>query len=67
MSKDKIDDSALPSTVCSFCDRLISPSKRICQAFDEKIPDEIWSGDNDHRKPVDGDSGIQFKWADEGE
>lgn len=30
-----------------------------CMAFDE-IPDEIWSGENLHDKPVEGDNGYQF-------
>jgi len=31
-----------------------------CKAF-KKIPDSILSGKNSHRKPVDGDNGIQYE------
>lgn len=32
-----------------------------CDAFPEVIPDDIWNGKNDHRKPYPGDSGIRFE------
>lgn len=31
-----------------------------CDAFDE-IPDEIWSGKNDHKNSYPGDRGIKFE------
>jgi len=31
-----------------------------CKAF-KKIPDNILSGKNNHRKPVEGDHGIQYE------
>ena len=31
-----------------------------CIAFLDKIPDTIWFGKNDHKKPVKGDNGIQY-------
>jgi len=62
-----IDDRGLPSRVCTFCSRLRSFSERQCDAFTESfaIPDEIWSGENDHRQPVEGDGGLLFNWLDE--
>ena len=32
-----------------------------CQAFPDKIPNEILSGDNKHTKPFPGDNGIQYE------
>ncbi len=61
--ESRIDDSALPSVVCSFCFNLLSTNERKCKAFDN-IPDKIWGESNTHRKPVKGDRGIQFRWAD---
>lgn len=36
---------------------------RSCFAFPEDgtIPDEIWTGKNDHSKPVKGDNGFQYE------
>jgi hypothetical protein len=31
-----------------------------CKAYPEGIPHSIASGEADHRKPVDGDKGIQY-------
>lgn len=55
-----IDDRNLPSAVCSFCSRLESTEGRTCEAFSDGIPEEIWRGDNDHSKPVEGDGGLMF-------
>ncbi len=34
-----------------------------CEAFPDKIPDEIAYGDNKHLEPYPGDNGIQFEKA----
>lgn len=55
-------EHAIPrySPVCSFCRHL--RGFRLCDAFGEApIPLDIWEGRNDHRAPVEGDHGIQFK------
>jgi len=32
-----------------------------CKAFPKGIPDTIWIGKNNHKKPYKGDHGIQFE------
>jgi hypothetical protein len=61
-----IDDSELEeivySPVCVFCKHFFTGKlEHTCLAFPEGIPDEIWRGDNDHKKPYPGDNGIQFE------
>lgn len=34
---------------------------RVCAAYPNGMPDEIWNGDVDHRRPYPGDRGIQYK------
>lgn len=62
---DGIDDSELDKTVfspfCIFCKLVISPLEHTCNAFPNGIPDEIWEGNFDHRKPYPGDHGILFE------
>jgi hypothetical protein len=51
------------SEVCSFCahfDRE-DPLSRRCRAFTKGIPEEIWTGQNLHTSPYEGDGGIQFE------
>lgn len=31
-----------------------------CRAFPHKIPEKIWEGGYDHRKPYPGDNGVRF-------
>jgi len=51
---------AAPS--CATCKNfLFEKGRRICKAFPALIPDKIWLGDNDHKKPFPGDNGIQFE------
>lgn len=61
---EKIDDSNLYvfSPICSYCKHKDEKTaKRICEAFPDGIPYEIWLGKNDHKKPYKGDHGIQFE------
>jgi len=67
---NQIDDSELDytiSSVCSYCknwnfnESKPKPQGNVCTAFPDGIPDEIWLGKNDHKKPYDGDHGIQYE------
>ena len=67
-----IDDRELGlkwfSPVCSYCKHW-KPEKvdlknlkvGFCKAFPNGIPEEIWLGEDDHKKPYKGDNGIQFE------
>jgi hypothetical protein len=54
-------DHSIPpfSPTCDRCRHLID--KRICSAFPDGIPLEIWKGRHDHQTPYAGDNGIQFE------
>ncbi len=51
------------SKVCTLCVHFDAehPLERRCEAFPSGIPLQIWNGENDHRKPVRGDHGIQYE------
>lgn len=57
-------EHAVYSPVCTFCRHLMLGKLRACDAFPDGIPFEIWDGKNDHRKPFEGDRGIQFQPID---
>lgn len=51
--------TSLIAPICLGCKNYIKPKQ--CAAFDNyQIPQEIWESKFDHRKPFDGDNGIQF-------
>lgn len=54
-----------PPWACSSCVHLIRDDidgrERICEAFPDEIPLEIWSGRNDHTQPFEGDQGIRYQ------
>lgn len=46
---------------CMRCARLDKNSDEArCEAFPDGIPDAILANDVDHRKPYEGDHGLQF-------
>lgn len=63
-----IDDSSLEEILYSRCMRCrhydmtteIHATNR-CAAFSDGIPAEIWSGENLHAAPLQGDRGIRFE------
>lgn len=60
-----LDDSELAkviySPVCMYCKHLRLEPWRTCAAFADRIPDAIWTGENDHREPWPGDGGVRFE------
>lgn len=53
---DKDHDIPIFSKVCSYCKhfKVAGAGLRICSAFPEGIPMEIWLGKNLHTKPIKG-------------
>lgn len=50
------------SAVCSNCKHHTGGHR--CRAFNA-IPEKIWLGEHDHRRPYPGDNGIQFEPIDD--
>jgi hypothetical protein len=46
---------------CYVCKNFITAKGAKCKAFPEGIPDDIYWGKHDHRKPYPGDNGIRFE------
>lgn len=44
--------------LCMFCKHWRGPG---CKAFPEDVPEEVFYGKHDHRKPYPGDNDIQFE------
>ena len=49
--------------LCGFCINYRGALK--CSAYPKGIPEEILTGEHDHRTPYKGDNGIQFEKAEE--
>ena len=47
--------------VCLLCRHYRRTEPRTCDAFPDRIPDEIWVYVNPHTQPISGDHGIQFE------
>ena len=45
--------------ICIKCSRY--NLSRTCDAFTLEIPDVIWLGESNHKEPIEGDNGLQFK------
>lgn len=54
----------IKSCICPSCKNWFGSDR--CKAFPDKsgIPNEILVGENDHKKPFQGDNGIQYEKFD---
>lgn len=61
--REKRNPTLLYSSVCSGCVHYDSKnaSFKRCEAFPDGIPQEIFSGENEHTSAYPGDNGIQFE------
>jgi len=64
-----IPHSLIAFNSCTKCKHFDFNNKdaNTCKAFPKGIPDEIFLGKNDHKKPYFGDNGIQFEPLEEKE
>lgn len=59
---DRELDEIIYSPVCTLCTHYHrGKEEHTCKAFPYGIPDDIWSGDNEHKRPYAGDNGILFE------
>jgi hypothetical protein len=50
----------VPAPMCTSC-LWLHPTENMCQAFPDGVPIAILESRVDHRRPVEGDHGIQFE------
>ena len=55
--RDLVRATALPA--CAVCEHW-DVGEQTCEAFPERIPDDIFRYGNDHRRPYPNDNGIRF-------
>ena len=65
---DRIINLGYFSDICTSCKNYNKNSTNAendiigtCKAFPKEIPEEIWTGENNHTKSYKGDNGIQFE------
>lgn len=55
----------IPFFQCTCCKNLIDGEKRVCEAFPEGIPEELWMGRVSHEKAYEGDNGVRLELVEE--
>lgn len=59
---DEVQTLPAISPQCVTCANLLDAgAKRQCKAYPNGIPDEVWTGLINHRRPYQGDNGIQYE------
>lgn len=56
-----ISTKSTPCFTCTHMVRRFDARPLQCKAFPDGVPQEIYSGVNDHKKPFPGDNGILFE------